>query len=162
MWADAGVVERDDETALISRPTATVGDAHEETVQLVDLQDRTADRRFLVTAQPLTTRFFYVKRGELKGPRDVHVKLTLNGEPSDAAWLLTLRTDHLLHASPKRPGAEGASLEGLGQSYGGLWVAVFNVEPAGDKQFELVVSVRPQGQPAGARRASFGAPARPR
>src|SRR2546422_1199348 len=50
MWADAGAVERDDETAVISRPTATVGDAQEETVQLVDLQDRAADRRFLVTA----------------------------------------------------------------------------------------------------------------
>ena len=162
VWVDGGVIESDAETVVVTHPGHTIGETAEATRSLTEQTERLAEHRFAFTVAPMTTRFFYVKRGELKGPRDVHVKLTLNGEPSDAAWLLTLRTDHLLHASPKRPGAEGASLEGLGQSYGGLWVAVFNVEPAGDKQFELVVSVRPQGQPAGARRASFGAPARPR
>jgi hypothetical protein len=162
VWVDGGVIESDAETVVVTHPGHAIGETAEDKRSLTEQTERLAEHRFAVTVAPMTTRFFYVKRGELKAPRDVHVKLTLDGEPSDAAWLLTLRTDHLLHASPKRPGAEGASLEGLGQSYGGLWVAVFNVEPAGDKQYELVVSVRPQGPPAGARRASFGAPARPR
>src|SRR6266446_5105375 len=85
MWADAGVVERDDATVLISRPTATVGDAKEQTVQLAELQDRGAQRRFLVTMQPLTSRFFYVTSGKLNTARDVELRLTSEGRPSDRA-----------------------------------------------------------------------------
>jgi hypothetical protein len=162
VWVDGGVIESDAATVVVTRSGRTIGDTAEETRSLTEPAQRVAEHRFTVTVAPLTTRFFFLKRSELKEPRDVHVKLSTNGEPSDSAWLLTLRTDHLLHASPKRPGAEGASLEGLGRTYGGLWIAVFNAEPAGDRQYELALSVRPEGPPPGARRSSFGAPARPR
>jgi len=54
MWADAGILEQDDSTTLVSRPTRAIGDAHEDSVQLTDPQDRGAERRFLVTLEPMT------------------------------------------------------------------------------------------------------------
>jgi len=162
MWADAGVVERDDETALISRPTATVGDAQEETVQLVDPQDRAADRRFLVTAQPLTTRFFYVTSGKLNTARDVELKLTADDQPSDRAWYLTVRDSLSVRSDPKLLPMAGVPLPGLGRHHFGVWVAVFNPDPDEVVTYELTVSVKQPGQssPAASRFGWSGGPAR--
>jgi len=162
MWADAGVVERDDETALISRPTATVGDAQEETVQLVDLQDRAADRRFLVTAQPLTTRFFYVTSGKLNTARDVELKLTADDQPSDRAWYLTVWDSLSVRSDPKLLPMAGVPLPGLGRNHFGVWVAVFNPDPDEVVTYELTVSVKQPGpsSPAASRFGWLGGPAR--
>ncbi len=162
MWADAGVVERDDETALISRPTATVGDAHEETVQLVDLQERAADRRFLVTVQPLTTRFFYVTSGKLNTARDVELKLTADDQPSDRAWYLTVWDSLSVRSDPKLLPMAGVPLPGLGRNHFGVWVAVFNPDPDEVVTYELTVSVKQPGQssPAASRFGRLGGPAR--
>jgi len=162
MWADAGVVERDDETALISRPTATVGDAQEETVQLVDLPDRAADRRFLVTVQPLTTRFFYVTSGKLNTARDVELKLTADDQPSDRAWYLTVLDSLSVRSDPKLLPMAGVPLPGLGRHHFGVWVAVFNPDPDEVVTYELTVSVKQPGQssPAASRFGWSGGPAR--
>jgi len=162
MWADAGVVERDDETALISRPTATVGDAQEETVQLVDLQDRAADRRFLVTVQPLTTRFFYVTSGKLNTGRDVELRLTADDQPSARAWYLTVRDSLSVRSDPKLLPMAGVPLPGLGRHHFGVWVAVFNPDPDEVVTYELTVSVKPPGQSsqAASRFGWSGGPAR--
>ena len=162
MWADAGVVERGDETALISRPTATVGDAQEETVQLVDLQDRAADRRFLATVQPLTTRFFYVTAGKLSTARDVELRLTADDQPSDRAWYLTVRDSLSVRSDPKLLPMAGVPLPGLGRHHFGVWVAVFNPDPAEVVTYELTVSVKQPGQssPAASRFGRLGGPAR--
>jgi len=162
MWADAGVVERDDETVLISRPTATVGDAQEETVQLVDLQDRAADRRFLVTVQPLTTRFFYVTSGKLNTARDVELKLTADDQPSDRAWYLTVRDSLSVRSDPKLLPMAGVPLPGLGRHHFGVWVAVFNPDPDEVVTYQLTVSVKQPGQssPAASRFGRLGGPAR--
>jgi len=162
MWADAGVVERDDETALISRPTATVGEAAEETVQLVDLHDRVADRRFQVTVQPLTTRFFYVTSGKLNTARDVELKLTADDQPSDRAWYLTVWDSLSVRSDPKLLPMAGVPLPGLGRHHFGVWVAVFNPDPDEVVTYELTVSVKQPGQssPAASRFGWLGGPAR--
>jgi hypothetical protein len=147
MWADAGMVERDDATILVSRPTASVGEAREETVQLVDSQDRAADRRFLVTTQPLTTRFFYVTSGKLSTPRDVEVRLTADDRPSDRAWYLTLKDSLSVRSDPKLLPLSGVPLPGLGRHHFGVWVAVFNPDPDEVVTYELTMSVK---QPLGA------------
>jgi hypothetical protein len=160
MWADAGVVERDDETALISRPTATVGEAAEEMVQLVDLHDRVADRRFQVTVQPLTTRFFYVTSGKLNTARDVELKLTADDQPSDRAWYLTVWDSLSVRSDPKLLPMAGVPLPGLGRHHLGVWVAVF--DPDEVVTYELTVSVKPPGlsSPAASRFGWSGGPAR--
>ena len=88
---DAGIVEQDDSTTLVSRPTRAVGDGREEAAQLTDPQDRGAERRFAVSLEPMTVRFFYVKSGKLKTPRDVDLRLTSDKAPSDRAWYLSVR-----------------------------------------------------------------------
>src|SRR5437899_1362418 len=162
MWADAGVVERDDETALISRPTATVGEAAEETVQLVDLHDRVADRRFQVTVQPLTTRFFYVTSGKLNTARNVELKLTADDQPSDRAWYLTVWDSLSVRSDPKLLPMAGVPLPGLGRHHFGVCVPVFNPDPAEVVTYELTVRVKQPGQPspASSRFGRLGGPAR--
>ena len=162
MWADAGVVERDDATVLISRPTATVGDAKEQTVQLAELQDRGAQRRFLVTMQPLTSRFFYVTSGKLNTARDVEMRLTANDQPSDRAWYLTVRDSLSVRSDPKLLPVAGVSLPGLGRHHFGVWVAVFNPDPDEVVTYELTVSVKQPGlsSPAASRFGWSGGPAR--
>lgn len=160
MWADAGVVESDDATTLISRPTATIGDAREESVQLTELQDRASDRRFLVTMQPLTTRFFYVKSGKLKVPRDVEVKLTADDQPSDRAWYLTVKDSLSVRSDPKLLPRVGVSIPYLGRDNFGVWVAVFNPDPDEVVTYELTMRVQqPRQQSAG--RSPFSRPGGP-
>ena len=162
MWADAGLVEREDATILMSRPTSAVGEPQEESVRLTDPHDRTADRRFLVTTQPLTARFFYVTAGKLNVARDVEVRLTADDRPSDRAWYLTVRDSLSVRSDPKLLPLGGVPLPGLGRHHFGVWVAVFNPDPEDAVTYELAVSVKRLGQssPAASLFSRPGGPAR--
>jgi class 3 adenylate cyclase len=160
MWADAGVIEHEDATHLISRPTGAIGDAQEEMVQLTDAHEREAERRFLVTMQPLTTRFFYIMPGKLKSGRDIEVRLTADDQPSDRAWYLTLRDSLRVRSDPKLLPAAGLSLPGLGKDHVGAWFAVFNSDPDEVVTYELIVSVK-QPRAAVPARSIFSRPAGP-
>jgi class 3 adenylate cyclase len=160
VWVDAAITEEDEATIIVTRPSQTIGDSAEQPRQLTELKDRLAEHRFTFAVRPFTTRFVCLRRGNLKDARDVEVKLTEKGEPADAAWLLTLRSDQLLNAPPKRVESKGTALPGFGKTYAGLWVGCFNTEPQGDKRFEIVLTVRPAGAQGTARRSAFGA--RPR
>ena len=115
MWADAGIVEHDDSTTLISRPTGSIGDGQEESVRLTDPHDRGAERRFLVTLEPLTTRFFYAKSGKLQTPRDVDVRLTAGDAPSDRGWYLSVRDSLSGRSDPKLIPTAGVTIPNLGR-----------------------------------------------
>ena len=145
MWADAGLVEREDVTVLMSRPNGVVGEPHEESVQLTEAQDRAAERRFRVTTQPLTARFFYVTSGKLNAARDVEVRLREDDRPSDRAWYLTVRDSLSVRSDPKLVPLSGVPLPGLGRHHFGVWVAVFNPDPEDVVTYELAVSVRRPG-----------------
>ena len=164
MWADAGLVEREDVTVLMSRPNGVVGEPHEESVQLTEAQDRAAERRFLVTTQPLTTRFFYVTSGKLNVARDVEVRLREDDRPSDRAWYLTVRDSLSVRSDPKLVPLSGVPLPGLGRHHFGVWVAVFNPDPEDVVTYELAVSVRRPGlgqsSPAASMFSRPGGPAR--
>jgi class 3 adenylate cyclase len=164
MWADAGLVEREEATVLMSRPNGVVGEPHEESVQLTEAGERAAERRFLVTTQPLTTRFFYVTSGKLNAARDVEVRLREDGKPSDRAWYLTVRDSLSVRSDPKLVPLSGVPLPGLGRHHFGVWVAVFNPDPEGVVTYELSVSVkRPglgQSSPAASMFSRPGGPAR--
>jgi hypothetical protein len=162
MWADAGIVEQDDSTTLVSRPTRSIGDTHEESVRVTDTQERGAERRFRVALEPMTSRFFYAKSGKLKTPRDVDVRLTSDSAPSDRAWYLTVRDSLSGRSDPKLIPTTGATIPNLGRDNFGVWVAVFNPNPVEVVTFELTMTVRQPRQQSPARSvfARPGGPAR--
>jgi class 3 adenylate cyclase len=162
MWADAGIVEHDDSTTLMSRPTRGVGDAQEESVRLIDPHERGAERRFRVSLEAMTTRFFYVKSGKLKTPRDVDVRLTSEGAPSDRGWYLSVRDSLSGRSDPKLIPTAGATIPNLGRDNFGVWIAVFNPNPVEVVTYELTMTVRQPRQQSAARSvfARPGGPAR--
>jgi class 3 adenylate cyclase len=160
MWADAGIVEHDDSTTLISRPTGSIGDGQEESVRLTDPHDRGAERRFLVTVEPLTTRFFYAKSGKLQTPRDVDVRLTAGDAPSDRGWYLSVRDSLSGRSDPKLIPTAGVTIPNLGRDNFGVWVAVFNPHPGERATYELTMSIKQPRQQAAAR-SMFARPGGP-
>jgi class 3 adenylate cyclase len=162
MWADAGIVEHDDSTTLVSRPTRSIGDGHEESMRVTDLQERAAERRFRLALEPMTTRFFYVKSGKLRTPRDVDLRLTSESAPSDRAWYLTVRDSLSGRSDPKLLPTAGATIQNLGRDNFGVWVAVFNPNPVEVVPYEVSMTVRQprQQSPARSMFARPGGPAR--
>jgi class 3 adenylate cyclase len=142
VWADGGVVEHEDATVVVTRPTPAIGETQEHAERLTEPRDRAGERHFDVTLQPLTTRFFYVKPVELKTPRDLDIRLAADGQPSDRAWYITLKTSLLVRSEPKLLPMTGVSLPGLGREHAGAWVALFNPEPDEIVTHELTVTVR--------------------
>ena len=160
MWADAGIIEHDDFTTLVSRPSGSIGDGHEESVRLTDPGDRGADRRFMVTLEPLTTRFFYAKSGKLKAPRDVALRLTAGDAPSDRGWYMPVRDSLSGRSDPKLIPTAGVSVPNLGRDNFGVWVAVFNPHPVERATYELTMGVK-QPQQQAAARSLFARPGGP-
>ncbi len=156
VWADAVVTEHEDSTVVTTRVSPAVGETGEQGRELKELTDRLAEHRFTLTLPPLTARFVAVKRGDLREARDITFKLTEGDEASTAAWVLTLRSDQLMSAPPKRCGAQGMLVEGFGKNYSALWLGLFNADPDHDKAYEVILALTPQGQPAAApRRSAF-------
>jgi hypothetical protein len=144
-WADVGIVEHEDATEVITRSSAIIGDSSERTERLTDQKDRVAVQQFEVTLAPLTTRFFYVKPADLTTPREVAIQVTEGGQPSDHAWHVALKTSLVIRSEPKRLGPKGIALKGLGPECPGIWVGVFNADPAYEATYEVAMAVRPPG-----------------
>lgn len=161
VWATAGIVEHDGATLIVSRPGGVIGEAAEQTKQLTEIQDRIPPHTFVYRLAPLTARFFYIRRGELKELRDVDIKLTVDGQPSDVAWLLVVRMDNLMQP-PRRLTAAGTPLPDMGKTFAGVWIGVYNADPVSERHHELAVSVRTKVQTTveASRRSSFSGPAR--
>jgi len=160
VWLDGGVVENEEDTVVVRRDPQAPGAGDEREERLTEQKDRVAEHRFAAVLAPLTARFFFLRRGDVKESRDVEVKVASGGEPTDAAWLLMLRSDHMLHAPPRRVTPPTTALPGFGKNYSGLWIGAFNPDPERDRQVEVCMSVRPEVSVAATRRSVFGA--RPR
>lgn len=159
VWLDAIITESDEATLVVTRPGRAPGDADEVNRTLTEPAARQGAHHVSLVVAPLTTRFVCIRRGELREPRDVTVTLSAQGAPSEEAWLLTLRSDYLMHAAPRRPEGSVVTLEGFGRSWSALWVAVFNRDPEAERRVELAATIRPCA-PAGPRRSVFGLKAR--
>ena len=147
-WADVGIVEHEDATDIVTRAGHGVGDPHEQSRRVTDQKTRSAEWQFAVTPGPLTARFFYVRSGDLKSPRDVEIRVTAGGQPTDHAWYVALKTSLVVRSEPKRIGQKGTALKGLGRDLPGVWVGVFNPDPERPATYEVVLAVRPTGGPA--------------
>ena len=129
---------------MITRPGRAVGDAREVRRRLTDEEERSVERLFTLTVQPLTTRLVYVKRGELlRSSRDLEFRLTRGGMPSDQGWYVVLRTGLVVSREPRKLELAGVSLPGLGREHFGAWIAVFNPDPHAAAPYELSVTVKP-------------------
>jgi class 3 adenylate cyclase len=145
LWADARIVEHDDATDIITHRGSVVGETLEQTERVTAPTERAVDHRFAVALAPLTTRFFHIKPGILKTPRDVEIKVTKDGQPSDHAWHVTLKTSLVVRSEPKRLGPKGVVVKGLGREFAGLWIGVFNADASHPATYEVVMAVRPPG-----------------
>jgi len=145
LWADVGIVEQENATEVITHRGRVVGETQEQTERVTAQTERTTDHRFAVALAPLTARFFYIKPGDLKTPRDVDIKVTKDGQPSDHAWHVTLKTSLVVRSEPKRLGPKGVVVKGLGREFAGVWIGVFNADPANPASYEVVMAVRPPG-----------------
>jgi|GEM_PF-2001207 len=163
VWLDAMITEHDDATVIARAASVGLGGGGAEEERLTEAKDRAAEHRFVVTAAPLTARFIAVRRGDLRESRDIEVQVTVDGEPSDAAWILHLRSDQMLHAPPKRHTQPVSALPGLGKQFAAVWVSVFNSDPLRDRQFEISLAVRAEiKMTAAGRRPSVFGTGRPR
>ncbi|MGH7393068.1 MAG: hypothetical protein ACREM3_26975, partial [Candidatus Rokuibacteriota bacterium] len=156
---DGSITEHDEATVVMRWVRSPTGAGAQQEQRVTEHKDRVAEHRFALTASPLTARFIAVRRGDLSESRDVEVHVTVGGEPSDAAWVLILRSDQVMHAPPKRLTLPTTALPGLGKHYAGIWIGVFNTDPVKDREFAIAVAVRPEVKMSAARRPSvFGAP----
>lgn len=154
-WVQGGIVESDDETRVFMR-AAPPGSTEEQTRTVQDGKDRPGPHVLTATVGPLTTRFFTLRLAgaTLADPPDVDVKLRDNDAPSDRAWLVTLPASGKSRPpTPRRHRTGGTSLPELGKEFTGLWLAVFNPDPAADHRYDLSITLRrkPPQPPAGAK-----------
>src|SRR2546422_1769355 len=101
LFRSVGIVEHEDATDIVTRAGHGVGDPHEQSRRVTDQKTRSAEWQFAVTPGPLTARFFYVRSGDLKSPRDVEIRVTAGGPPTDHAWDGALKTSPVVPSEPK-------------------------------------------------------------
>src|SRR5262245_47581753 len=155
---DGSITEHDDATVIVRWVAGAAGAGSAAEQRRTEQKERLAERGCGVRAGPLTARFIAVRRGDLKEMRDVEVRVTEGDAPSDAAWILTLRSDQMLASPPKRHTPPVTAMPGLAKSYGGLWIGVFNADPTSDREFAVTLTLRPEVKMSGPRRPSvFGA-----
>jgi hypothetical protein len=86
-------------------------------------------------------RFFRLEVSEVKAPRDVELRLSEAGAPSDEAWLVSLAIRGGV-PSARRPERSATPITGLGREASALWVALFNRSAEVAKRFELTLGLR--------------------
>jgi hypothetical protein len=148
LWVDGGVQETDGGSSAFTRPTLKIGDPNQKLEHSSQDRQRSIEHKFVADVAPLTTRFYRLEVGEVKEPRDVEVRLSEKGSPSDQAWLVSIpaRGGALFARRQERPATQ---VSGLGRDASALWVALFNCNADGEKRFDLTLVMR--------RRAAGGA-----
>ena len=90
----------------------------------------------------MTTRFFSIQ-ADLKDAHGIEVKLSVDGAPSDAGFLMTVpAAGKAGKLDVRRLSAEGTGVPGVGRDYGAIWLAIFNADPMRQTSFELGLTLR--------------------
>jgi hypothetical protein len=141
VWFQFRILESREDTRILQRPSARLGDSELSGQRLASDGQRYAEHKFRMTLGPLTARFVLVS-ADLKEARGAGFKLLSDGTPSDAGWVVTVSLGGRGKTEAKRIAEEGTHLTGLGRDYSAAWVAVFNPDPAADRRCELSVFLR--------------------
>jgi len=143
VWFQFRILESKEDTRILQRPSARVGDTELSGQRLASDGQRYNEHKFKMTLGALTARFIQVS-ADVKEARGAGFKVVADGAPSDSGWVVSVtaggRAGTKLDA--KRISADGLHVPGLGKEYGALWVAVFNPDPTVDRRYELSVFLR--------------------
>jgi hypothetical protein len=142
LWFQFRILESKDDTRILQRPSARLGDPELSGQRLSSDGQRYAEHKFKMTLGPLTTRFVLVSV-DVKESRGIGVKILADGKPSDNGWIVAVPAGRgNIKTDVRRVTEDGTHLAGLGRDYGTAWVAVFNSEPKADRRIELSVFFR--------------------
>jgi hypothetical protein len=143
VWFQFRILESKEDTRILQRPSARIGDTELSGQRLANDGQRYNEHKFKMTLGPLTTRFILVS-ADVKEARGAGFKLVANGAPSDSGWVVSVSAGSRSGAKldARRIPEEGVHVPGLGKEHASLWVAVFNPDPAADRRCELSVFLR--------------------
>lgn len=143
VWFQFRILESKEDTRILRRPTARIGDTELSGQRLAGDGQRYNEHKFKMTLAPLTTRVVLVS-SDVREARGAGFKIAADGTPSDSGWVVSVpaasRTPAKLEI--KQIGADGLHVPALGKDYAALWVAIFNSDPAADRRYELSVFLR--------------------
>jgi hypothetical protein len=143
VWFQFRVLESKEDTRILQRPSARIGDTELSGQRLASDGQRYSEHRFKMRLGPLTARFVLIS-ADVRDARGAGFKLVGDGAPSDSGWVVTVSAGDRSGAKvgAKRLTPEGLHITGLGREHGALWVAVFNPDPRLDRRYELSVFLR--------------------
>jgi hypothetical protein len=147
VWFQFHILESRDDTRILQRPTARVGDTELSGQRLAGEGQRYSEHKFKMTLGPLTTRFVLVS-ADIREPRGAGFKVVGDGVACDSGWVAGVPAEARASATMdiKRISEDGLHVPGLGKDYAALWVAVFNPDPRTDRRYELSVFLRPDAR----------------
>jgi hypothetical protein len=143
VWFQFRVLESKEDTRILQRPSARIGDTELSGQRLASDGQRYNEHKFKMRLGPLTTRFVLVS-ADVREARGAGFKLVGDGAPSDCGWVVSVSAGDRSGAKigAKRLTPEGLHVPGLGREHGALWVALFNPDPGADRRYELSVFLR--------------------
>lgn len=143
VWFQFRILESREDTRVLQRPSARIGDTELSGQRLASEGQRYNEHKFKMTLGPLTTRFVLVS-ADVKEARGAGFKLVGDGAPSDAGWVVSVAQSSRSGGKPdaRRLTEDGVHVPGLGKEHAAIWVAVFNPDPAADRRYELSVFLR--------------------
>lgn len=143
VWFQFRILESKEDTRILQRPSARIGDTELSGQRLASDGQRYNEHKFKMTLGPLTTRFVLVS-ADVKEARGAGFKLVGDGAPSDSGWVVSVSAGNRPSGKneARRIGENGLHVPGLGKDHPALWVAVFNPDPAAERRYELSVFLR--------------------
>ena len=141
VWFQFRILESKEDTRILQRPSARIGDTELSGQRLATDGQRYNEHKFKMTLGPLTTRFVLVS-ADVKEARGAGFKLVGDGAPSDSGWVVSVSAGNRGKNEARRIGEDGLHVPSLGKDHPALWVAVFNPDTAADRRYELSVFLR--------------------
>jgi hypothetical protein len=141
VWFQFRILESREDTRILQRPSARLGDTELSGQRLASDGQRYAEHKFRMTLGPLTARFVLVS-ADVKEARGAGFKLVSDGAPSNTGWAVTVSAAARIGTEARQIAEDGTHVTGLGKDYTAVWVAVFNPDPAADRRCELSVFLR--------------------
>src|SRR5205823_7481831 len=87
LWFQFRILESKEDTRILQRPSARIGDTELSGQRLASDAQRYAEHKFKMTLGPLTARFVLVSADIIKDARGIGARLVHDGAASDSGWI---------------------------------------------------------------------------